>query len=329
MVILIIPDKLKPGDEIRVISLSKSLGIVSQEIQDIAINQLQKMGLVVTFSENSSKRDEFDSASVEERIEDIHRAFLDRNVKAIITSIGGYNSNQLLSSLRYDLIQDNTKILCGYSDISALSNAIYKKTGLVTYSGPHFSSFGMKKGIKYTIDYFKKCLFDDTPYSILPSSDWSDDEWYLNQEDRHFIGNRGYLVVNEGNFTGKLIGGNLCTFSLLRGTEYMPDFKESILFLEEDDSSTPEVFDRQLESIIQQPHFSKLKGILLGRFQKKSNISDDLLLRILSTKRKLAGVPIIANLDFGHTTPQLTLPIGGVLQVEATRSRIDLSVITH
>lgn len=324
-----ISDKLKPGDEIRVISPSKSLSIVSQEIQDIAINQLQNMGLAVTFSENSSKRDEFNSASVEERIEDIHRAFLDRNVKAIITSIGGYNSNQLLSSLRYDLIQDNPKILCGFSDITALTNAIYSKTGLVTYSGPHFSSFGMEKGIEYTVDYFKKCLFDDTPYSILPSSNWSDDEWYLNQDDRHFNGNRGYMVVNEGNATGKLIGGNLCTFGLLRGTEYMSDFKESILLLEEDDSSTPEVFDRQLESIIHQPNFSELKGILLGRFQKRSNISSELLLRILSSKRKLASIPIIANLDFGHTTPQLTLPIGGVLQVEATRSYINLSVITH
>lgn len=96
------------------------------------------------------------------RIKDLHEAFLDNNVKMILTAIGGYNSNQLLRYIDYDIIKNNPQIICGFSDITALLNAIYTKSGLVTYSGPHFSNFGMNKGLEYTIRYFnerRRCAY--------------------------------------------------------------------------------------------------------------------------------------------------------------------------
>jgi muramoyltetrapeptide carboxypeptidase LdcA involved in peptidoglycan recycling len=128
----------------------------------------------------------FGSSSIEERIEDLHQAFADESVDIILTTIGGHNCNQLLKHLDYQLIKENPKVIVGYSDITALTNAIHAKTGLITYSGPHFSTFGMKKGVDYTIDYFQKCLMMEDPFTVNPSTHWSDDAWYLDQENRTF-----------------------------------------------------------------------------------------------------------------------------------------------
>lgn len=94
------------------------------------------------------------SSSIQSRVEDLHNAFLDKNVKAILTCIGGFNVNQILEYIDYSIIKNNPKIICGFSDITALINAIFAKTGLVTYHGTHFSSFGFEKDIEYTNQYF-------------------------------------------------------------------------------------------------------------------------------------------------------------------------------
>ena len=280
-----IANRLKTGDEIRVISPSRSLSIVDPINQKIAMERLEKMGFNVTFGENCYERDEFSSSSIESRIEDLHKAFSDPNVKAMLTSIGGHNSNQLLNYLDYSLIKANPKILCGYSDITALSNAIYAKTGLITYSGPHFSTFAIKIGMNYTIDYFKRALMMEETINVVPSEHWSDDQWFLDQENRTFLPNDGWYVINKGEAEGTIIGGNLCTLNLLQGTEFMPSLNNSILFIEDDELTFPENFDRDLQSLIHQKDFQQVKGLIIGRFQKKSNITKELLLKIIKTKK--------------------------------------------
>jgi muramoyltetrapeptide carboxypeptidase len=186
----IFPTKLLPGDQVRVVSPARSMGIISTAVRSIAMKRFGEMGLKVTFSKYCEELDSFDSSSIESRLEDIHEAFADPQVKAILTTIGGCNSIQLLKGLNYELIKENPKIFCGYSDITTLQNAIFAKTGLVTYSGPHFSTFGCIKGIDYVIEYFQKCLFEREEQSILSlasSSQWSDDEWYSDQENRSFF----------------------------------------------------------------------------------------------------------------------------------------------
>jgi len=322
-----IPQKLEQGDEIRVISPSQSLGIILEQSRKTATERLGNMGLKVSYSKNSEEKDELDSSSIEFRVEDLHEAFSDKNVKGILTSIGGFNVNQILKYLDYDLIKNNPKILCGYSDITALSNAIYKKTGLVNYLGPHFSTFGMIKGIDYTIEYFKKCLMEENPFEIIPSREWSDDRWYLDQEKREFIKNEGYLLINEGEAEGKIIGGNVCTLNLLLGTEFIPSLKDSILFLEDDEESKVHHFDRNLQSLLHQPEFSKVKGLVLGRFQKVSEIANAKIIKMIETKKELKNIPVVANLDFGHTTPHITFPIGGTAKLSAKKEGIKLEII--
>ncbi len=327
-----ISKKLKQGDEIRVISPARSMGIIGEKSKQIAYNKLQDIGFNVTFSKNIDERDAFNSSSIKSRVEDLHKAFKDPNVKAILTTIGGFNSNQLLSYLDYDLIKKNPKILCGFSDITALANAIYAKTGLVTYSGPHFSSFAMIRGLDYTINHFKKCLIEKESFEVLPSPEWSDDAWYKDQENRVFIKNEGYWTINEGKGSGKIIGGNMCTFNLLQGTEFMPSLKNSILFLEDDElvkeSSTSD-FDRNLQSLIHLPTFKGVKGIVIGRFQKESKVTLDLLTQVIKSKKELNNLPVIANVDFGHTTPIITFPIGGEVQISAKNGVAKITILKH
>jgi len=274
------------------------------------------MGFKLTFGKNVELCDSFTSSSIEARIEDLHEAFADKNVKAIFTVIGGFNSNQLLSHIDYDLIKNNPKIFCGFSDITALSNAIYAKTGLVTYSGPHYSSFGMKYGFDYTMDYFKNMLLEDQPVEIFSSDVWSNDPWFMDQEKRDFFTNTGMFTINEGSAEGKIIGGNLSTLLLLTGTEFMPKFDEdTILFIENDSSISGSVyileFDRMFQSLIHQPGFENVKGIVLGRAEKNCDMSKEKWVSMIKNKAELANIPVVANADFGHTTPIFTFPIGG------------------
>ena len=322
----IIPEKLQSGDEIRVIAPATGIKILSDDCLALAKQRFEAMGLKVTFGKNTTKEnwDTGGSTSIENRIEDLHQAFEDKNIKAIFTAIGGNNSNQLLDYIDYGLIAKNPKILCGFSDITALLDAIYAKTGLVTFSGPHFSSLGMLKGIGYTIENMCKMLIEKGENKLHPSPEWSDDLWFLDQNNRVFIKNEGYWKLQEGEAEGVLIGGNLCTFNLLLGTPYRPAFdKDTILFIEDTENCDIAEFTRNFQAIIHQPDFVNIKAVLIGRFQKKSEVTREKLeFMVNRLAKKLKGLPIIANLDFGHSTPLLTIPVGGIATINSEDIKI-------
>ena len=310
-----VPNKLKKGDEIRVIAPSGSLSRLDDKNFIIAKNRFEEMGLKVSISKNAYTVNEYSTSSIEERIKDLHDAFKDKNVKMIICAIGGYSVIQLLDKIDYDLIKNNKKIIIGYSDNTALLNAIYAKTGLITYLGPNFTDFAVKQGFEYTLEYFKKVVFEHCEITIEDSKEFSDDQWYIHQDNRVFLPNTGRKIVNKGKTgEGIIVGGNLCTFQLLQGTEYMPSIKDKIIFLEDDDltgNSFIFEFDRNLHSLMLQKDFDKVKGLVIGRMQLGSKLSKDDLEKLLKEKEKLKEIPIIINMDFGHTRPLFTIPIGG------------------
>lgn len=318
----IYPPKLKRGDQVRIIAPARSLKIISQNTQDIANKTFSDLGLLITFGKHINESDEFSSSSIKSRIDDLHTAFTDKEVKAVISVIGGFNSNQLLRYINWDLIKKNPKVFCGYSDITALNNSIFAKTGLVNYSGPAYSTFGKLLDSEYTIEYFKKCLFEAQPIDIRPSKKWDDRKWWVNQKDRRFFKNTGWQIINKGKAEGTILGANLCTFNLLQGTEYFPSLKNSVLFLEDDYESNAVIFDRDLQSLIHLPEFKYVKGIVIGRFQKASNVSAENLKKIIKTKKELDRIPVIANVDFGHTSPMITFPIGGEVKITASSKPI-------
>ena len=194
---------------------------------------------------------------------------------------------------------------------------------------PHFSSFGMLKGFEYSLEYFKHCLFTEESFSIAPSPSWIDDEWYLNQHDRVFIPNKGFRTIQTGKTEGVLIGGNLCTFNLLHGTEFMPSLEDKIIFIEDDFESHSATFDRDLQSLIHQKGFNQVKGIVIGRFQNASKMTFEKLFQIIKSKKDLASIPVIAEVDFGHTYPQITFPVGGYVKINSSDNGSSIEITKH
>lgn len=325
----IIAQKLLPGNEIRVVAPSTGLKIIGQDCRQIAKQRFEKLGLKVSFGKHTTDDnfDMFGTSDIQKRAEDIMEAFQDKSVKAIFSIIGGFNSNQILPFLDYEVIQQNPKILCGFSDITALLNGIRAKTGLVVFYGPHYSSNGMLKGNEYTLDMMQKMLFGGMA-ELLASDQWSDDLWFLDQENRNFIKNEGWWVLQDGDAEGELAGGNLGTYLLLNGTPYQPAFADNTVLMVEDcftsGAADGKDFMRQLQALAQRDDFAKVKAILIGRFQKESQINRDKLHYMIAHIPQLKGMPIIANMDFGHTTPIATLPIGGWCKIKNANIEIRL-----
>ncbi len=324
---LMFPPKLKLGDTIRVIAPSSSYGAqwITDDVRHASRTYFEDKGYKLTFGKYIDEMDDFGSTTIEHRLEDLHDAFADSDVKLILCARGGFNGNQLIPYLNYDLIASNPKILCGFSDITALANAIYAKTGMVTYSGPNYSHFGREFGMDYTTHYFEHCLMKSEPLIIQPSKQWG--EYAKDNANALPIvhQNAGWHVFHEGTVEGTIIGGNLCTLNLLQGSPYFPDIRGSVLFLEDDFGSTPTIFDRDLTSVIHQPGFGEVRGMVIGRFEPGSGMTIELLEKIIESKRELKNMPIIAKVDFGHTRPMITFPIGGTVRIVAGKeSRIEI-----
>lgn len=318
---VVFPRKLRRGDTVRVIAPSRNRALVLEHDHSrIAEKRFADLGLNLTFGEHVDERDVFDSSSIASRVADLHAAFADPDVAAILTVIGGFNSNELLPYLDWDLIRANPKVFCGYSDITALQNAMLAEAGLVTYSGPHWSSFGMRDHFEATLAWFTEALFDDRAIEVYPAEAWTDDMWFLDQDARNPIPNDGWWPIRPGQAEGRIVGGNLGTLNLLQGTPWFPSLDGALVFVEDDELSNPVAFARDLTSLLQVPDAKRISGLVIGRFQQASSMSRRVLEEIVARQGALAGLPVLANVDFGHTDPRLTFPIGGsaVLEVSET-----------
>ncbi|MEV0617450.1 S66 peptidase family protein [Nonomuraea sp. NPDC050404] len=314
---LIFPPKLKRGDVVRVVAPAMSRAMVTEHDHTAVIDaRFAELGLTLSYGRHVDERDAFDSSAIASRVADLHEAFADPSVAAILTVIGGFNGNELLPYLDWELIRANPKIFCGYSDITALQNAILARSGLVTYSGPHWSSFGMRDHFERTLRWFTDVTFGAEPVELAAAEVWTDDLWFLDQDKREPNDNDGWWPLRPGSARGRIVGGNLATLGLLRGTAFMPSLDGAILLLEDDYESHPATFSRNLTSLLQLPDAAGVRGLAIGRFQKATGMTRDLLDHIVGVQPSLAGVPVLGNIDIGHTNPFATIPIGG--QAELT-----------
>ena len=308
-----IAQKLKQGDEIRVIAPSRSLSCVWTEKREKAFAYLESQGFKVTFSKHSREMDEWNSSSIQSRVDDIHEAFSDDNVKAVLTAIGGFNVNQILEHIDYDIIRRHPKILCGYSDITALLHAVYAKTELVTYNGAHFSTFGFDIEAEYTQKAFYDCVMNDGKLMIAPSQTAKE-----------------YTKIQHGSCEGTIMGGNLCTLNLLQGTRFMPQADDIVLFLEDNNIMGDYFkyeFDRNFQSLVQACGTDKIKGVVFGRFDESCSMNADVVRSMIADKLP-KDIPVVYGVDFGHVFPMITFPIGGRVRVEAFEDPF-IEILTH
>ena len=140
-----------------------------------------------------------------------------------------------------------------------------------------------------------------------------------------------YYTIQEGTCEGSIIGGNLCTLNLLQGTPYMPEIKNKVLFLEDDNIMGPYFcyeFDRNLESLLQTEGAETIKGIVFGRFDEGCGLTIETISDIVRDKVP-DNIPVIFGVDFGHVFPMITFPIGGSVRISADKDAAEIQLITH
>jgi muramoyltetrapeptide carboxypeptidase LdcA involved in peptidoglycan recycling len=298
---------LEKGDEIRVIAPSQSWGKRKyQRGYERAKERLESLGYKVTYGKSVKNVLHFGTATREDRANDFNEAYMDKNVKLVMALSGGWSANEVLPLIDWQVVITNPKPLIGFSDITILLNAIYAKTGVSGFLGPNFSTFGRMPEWQYTFNNFSMVMQGSTSQFVKSRS------WGESGRKRHKT--KGWQALETGEANATLLGGNLGTFYLLQGTEYQPKFNEPFIFLLEDDdeasSYTAVEVSRRFESLLQLPNFrDNLQGLMVGRFQKGSNVSEKDIASIIASKN-LGSIPIAYNVDFGHTLPMLTLPIG-------------------
>lgn len=282
---------------------------------------MEELGFKLSFSEHYFENDIFDSAPIASRVADLEAAFADESVDAILTTIGGVNCNELLPFLDFDLIARHPKIFCGYSDTTALLNAIYAKTGMPTYMGPAYSSFKMVQAQQYQTEAWLKAVTQDS-YELIPSPEWSSDAWYLPDAPRTFYQTE-WKVYNPGQASGIAIGGNISTLNLLTGTEFAPRPDKYILFLEEAEDDDYLIIARHLTALLQA--YPNPQALVFGRFPKETKMTKEILLAILDKHPILKKVPVLYDLDFAHTQPLFTITIGGQVELDTEAFSIRFS----
>lgn len=321
-----IPKKLKEGDHIRIIAPSESLSAqLTKDLRERGVKRLESLGLQVSFGKFIDTSDEFDSASVEQRLEDLYSAFEDPNVQVVLAANGGSSANQLLKLIDYKKISENPKIFCGLSDLTELSSAIYAKTGLVTYYGPHFSMLAAAKIIDLSLKSMKSTFFSEEEIHLEPS------EYYLNTRwDDEVIVNNKFWTINEGEAEGISLGGNLMTMNFLMGAEFFPKLKDCILYLEENHIVDYKGVQKEIREILNHPDHTEIRGVVIGRFQRETEMSRERLHKMIKSMKELKDLPVIANVDISHTAPIFTIPFGGRMKLKAGKNdKVSITVTQH
>lgn len=311
------PPRLKEGQKIGMIAPADPVrGICPEETIRRGYEYLENKGFQVVEGESVKVLTQTHTAGPASlRVNDIHEFLRRDDIGCIMAFWGGFNSNQLLDHLDYDLFRENPKIIIGYSDVTALTTAITTKTGLITFSGPGGISFAKPEPFEYTWDSFRKmCIDPQESVTMEASPEYADDLYFLREDDDHRIVKRndGIKVFTKGESEGEVVAGNLQTLLLLNGTGYLPDMKGKILFLEEDETSTPAHVDRFLCQGKQLGWFDDAKGVILGRFTEQSQFSaEDSVENLLREYFSEVTFPVLYNANFGHSDPLFTIPNGG------------------
>lgn len=325
---MILPPRLDKNKSIGIIAPADPVaGVCHDDVIKRGYDYLKNKGYsIVEGSSVKSLAKGHTAGSINLRVNDIHEFVKRDDIGCIMAFWGGFNANQLLDHLDYQLIKDHPKIFIGYSDMTAITTAITAKTGLITFYGPGVISFAKPDPFSYTWDYFEKtCINPQKSVTIEPSSNYADDLYFLRDDNDHRIVkvNEGIKIFNHGNAAGEVIAGNLQTLLALQGTQYLPSLSGKILFIEEDETSTPAHMDRFMCQCKQLGWFDKIGGLIIGRFTEHSDFSsEDSLEDILKEYLSSVRFPVLYNVDFGHSDPLITIPNGGTVEVESGKKQI-------
>ncbi|KZN58755.1 hypothetical protein N473_04790 [Pseudoalteromonas luteoviolacea CPMOR-1] len=341
---MIKPKPLQAGSNIAILSPSAGLSCVFPHIYQLGIKNLTEMGFNVLEypTTKMGAKEVFDNPKA--RAEDINCAFADGNVHGIISLIGGEDSARILKYLDPEIIQANPKLFMGYSDFTAVS-VFVNQLGLVTFNGPSVMA-GLAQIHNLPEEYrayIKAFLYGELEDTTLPTfshfydgyPDWSSvsTAGQLNPTQSN-VGPRffGDNPVDAGKVSGQLFGGCIEVLEMLKGTQYWPaaDFWQGkVLFLEtSQEKPTLDYVKYWLRNYGVMGVFEQLSGLLVGRARdysadEKAQL-DEVILSVIRDEFECHSLPVVTNLDFGHTDPQVILPLGCDLQIDITAKQLKL-----
>jgi muramoyltetrapeptide carboxypeptidase len=288
---------MKKSSNIFIISPSSPFRESEQNIQE-ATKKLENLGFSVSFSPNCFSDCGNVSSGIQKRVDDIHTGFLDKSYDIIMSTQGGFNSNEILPFLDYKMIKNNPKVFCGMSDMTTLCTNLNQKSNIQTFYGLQFRHFVDSKN--HNFEQFLEVIknpksFENTlKQQIKPNN-----------------------IFRKGKLKGKLVGGNLAVLCWLAGTNYSLEvFEDSVLFLEDDEETNGHYWQMYLTHLKQTGIFGKIKGVIFGKvlaetkFEEKSKFED-----ILETVFEQYNFPILTDLNFGHTQLPLTIPYNTFIHI--------------
>ena len=294
-----VPDRLKKGDTIGVIAPSNSIDEDDKEFIEKSSKLFEDLGFNIKFGKFVSSHTFGYSASPLEKTDDVNNMFSDSKVKAIFCVKGGENSNTTFDYLDYELIKNNPKIICGFSDSTSITNAITSKTGLVTFSGPTFKSL-----TSWETDYgFKEVI-----------------KRFINKNLDLGVPEDKFETLQEGIATGKLIGGNLSLITQMVCGKYALDFTDKILFIEElGFESSPTRVSSCLHYMKQNGVFDRIKGLWIGNYEHPSGYSLEKV--VFDTLGDCYSFPVIKSNNFGHVDKKTVIPIGTLAKIDTSSEK--------
>ena len=334
---------LRCGSRVAAISLSWGGAGTFRYRYEVGKRQFEEeFGVTVIETEHALRNPDWLSKNPKARADDLMTAFADDTIDGIISTIGGEDSIRILPYLDLDIIRANPKIFMGYSD-TTLSHAACFKTGLVSFYGPALMTGFAENGgmFPYMIDSVRKTLFSAEPIGLIEPNqtgwtaeylDWSDP---ANQSIKRKLNPPTGWVFhqNRGEVKGMLFGGCVEVLDWLRGSPYWPSVESlrgAVLFLETSEEAPPPTrLTEFIRSLAAMGVLENLRGILFGRpggqippemFQSY----DDALCNTIRVEYGLVELPIVTNMDFGHTDPVFVIPFGLQVRINSVQRQISI-----
>ena len=323
-------NKLRKGDTIGIFSPSSPITYNCPNRFRRGKEFLESKGFRILEGNLTGKADFYRSGRIEERAHELNELIRDPNVKCIMSTIGGMNSNSILPYIDYEAFKKNPKIIIGYSDVTAILLAIYSKTGITTYYGPALvASFGeLEPFVDKTYEYFKDITTNQIENSktLEMPKYWTEEYINWENQDRVKEGRENeWIGVYEGIATGRLIGGNLNTMQGIWGTEYMPEIKYGDILFIEDSLKDAAIIERSFSLLKLSGVFDKISGIILGKHELFDDLKTgrkpyEILLEVLGDRK----IPFLADFDCCHTHPMMTLQIGCTIKLDTIKKEVTI-----
>ena len=327
---MLIPPKLKRGDTIGIFSPSSPISATVPVRYRRGVDYLKSQGFCIREGALTGKRDGYRSGSIRERAEELNALIRDPEVRCIMSSIGGMNSNSLLPYLDYEALMADPKIIVGYSDVTALLLGIHQRTGLTTYYGPAAAaSFGeLPPYVDETFQYFWDVVGEGAslPWTLPTPAEWTEEhlDWANQTRSKVPVPNR-LVTLQGGQARGRLIGGNLNTMLGIWGTPWIPEIREGDLLLIEDSLKDASDAERSFSLLKLSGVFDRIGGLILGKHELFDDCGTgrmpyDILMEVMGP----VDFPVLAQFDCCHTHPMLTLPLGVPARLDADGQTLTL-----